>query len=61
MKNFAYLLGIVIVALVVYAVDTTQKNNELERAVYARYSNDLTDASEKLTTLQQNGFAVLII
>lgn len=52
MKNFTYLLGIIVVILAVYAYDVTTKQRALERAVHANYTNELTNASEKLSVLR---------
>lgn len=54
MKSAIYLLSIAVLALGLYAYDTKQKNDQLEQTIYGQYTNSLTSASEKLTTLQQS-------
>lgn len=54
MRNAVYLLGIVVLILAVYAYDVTTKQRSLERAVHAHYTNELTNASEKLSLLHSS-------
>ena len=53
MKNLSYLLGLVVVILGLVAWDLNDKNNQLERAVYATQSREFSAATEKLALLQQ--------
>ncbi|MCT6923139.1 MULTISPECIES: PepSY1/2 domain-containing protein [Bacillales] len=54
MKNAVYLLSIVVLILAVYAYDVTTKQRSMERAVHAHYTNELTNASEKLSLLHSS-------
>lgn len=54
MKNAVYLLGILTLALGLYAYETKRENVALERTVHAQYMNELSTASETLTTLQRS-------
>lgn len=54
MKSAIYLLSIAVLALGLYAYDSKQRNDQLEQAIYGQYTNSLTNASEKLSTLQQS-------
>ncbi|RUL47393.1 MULTISPECIES: PepSY1/2 domain-containing protein [Lysinibacillus] len=54
MKSAIYLMSIVILALGLYAYDVRQENTQLQQTVHAQYTNSLTKASEKLTSLQQS-------
>ncbi len=51
MKKFAYLLGLFVVILAFVSFDLFTQNKDLERAVYATQSRDLSAATEKLSTL----------
>ncbi|MEO4053187.1 PepSY1/2 domain-containing protein [Solibacillus sp. CAU 1738] len=51
MKNAVYLLSIVVVILGLYAFDAKREQHALERAVHAHYTNELANASEKLSLL----------
>lgn len=51
MRSFAYLLGLFIVILAFVSFDLFTQNKQLERAVFATQSRDLSAATEKLTTL----------
>lgn len=51
MKNLSYLLGLFVVILGFTAFNLYDKNNELERAVHATYTRDLSAATEKLSLL----------
>lgn len=51
MKNAVYLLSIVVVILAVFAYDAKREQRALERAVHAQYTNELANASEKLSLL----------
>ena len=53
MKNLSYLLGLVVVILGLVVWDLNDKNNQLERAVYATQSREFSAATEKLGLLQQ--------
>ncbi|MEK4228995.1 PepSY1/2 domain-containing protein [Solibacillus sp. FSL H8-0538] len=53
MKNLVYLLTIVVVALGIYAFGANRSNNQLEQALHTRYTNELTNASEKLSLLHK--------
>ncbi|MEK4629284.1 MAG: PepSY1/2 domain-containing protein [Solibacillus sp.] len=53
MKNLSYLLGLLVVILAFVAYDFYDKNKQLERAVYATQSRDLSTATEKLSLLHQ--------
>lgn len=54
MKSAVYLLGIAVLALGLYAYDVKSDNVQLEKTVYAQYTNSLASASEKLSNLQQS-------
>ncbi|WP_332649263.1 PepSY1/2 domain-containing protein [Lysinibacillus sp. 54212] len=60
MRNSFYLLGIIILALGLYSIYVTKENNQLERTVHAQYTNELANASEKLTALQRSLSQALI-
>lgn len=51
MKSLVYLLGIAVVALGLYAYEVNQNQNEVEQALHNKYTNELTDTSEKLSLL----------
>lgn len=51
MKNAVYLLSIVVVILGLYAYDAKREQRALERSVHANYTNELANASEKLSLL----------
>lgn len=53
MKNFAYLLGLFVVILAFVAVNLYGENKQLERAVFASQTRDLSAATEKLSLLHQ--------
>ena len=53
MKSLSYLLGLFVVILGVVVWDLNEKNNQLERAVYATQSREFSSATEKLGLLQQ--------
>ena len=53
MKNLSYLLGLFVVILGIIAWDLNDKNNQLERAVYATQSREFSSSTEKLALLQQ--------
>ena len=53
MKNLSYLLGLFVVILAFVSLDFYKENKQLERAVYATYSKDLSAATEKLSLLHQ--------
>src|SRR5690606_15807184 len=54
MRSVVYLLSIVVIALGLYAFDVKSENSQLEKAIHAQYTNSLTNASEKLSTLQKS-------
>lgn len=54
MKSAIYLLSIAVLALGLYSFEVRQDNRQLERNIQAQYTNSLTNASEKLSTLQQS-------
>lgn len=47
------ILTVAVIGLGAYSVHMHQENTSLQRTVLAQYTNNLTDASEKLTGLQQ--------
>ena len=51
MKNLSYLLAIAVVALGLYAYDANRDNKQLQQTLHARYTNEFTNASEKLSLL----------
>ncbi len=53
MKNSLYLVGILLVAVLLYAVDLTKQNNELKQSMHAYYTNEMAAASAKMTQLSQ--------
>lgn len=53
MKNLSYLLGLFVVILAFVSLDFYKENKQLERAVYATQSRDLSAATEKLSLLHQ--------
>ena len=53
MKNILYLIGILLVAVVVYAVDLTRQNTELKQSMHAYYTNEMAAASAKMSQLSQ--------
>jgi len=54
MKSAIYLLSIAVLALGLYSYEVRKDNEHLEQTVQAQYTNALTNASEKLSTLQQS-------
>lgn len=54
MRNAVYLLGILLLALGLYAYEVRKENVSLERTVHAQYMNELSSASEMLTNLQRS-------
>lgn len=54
MKSAIYLLSIAVIALGLYAYDVKSENNQLEKTIHAQYTNSLTNASEKLSTLRKS-------
>lgn len=54
MKSAIYLLSIAVLALGLYSFEVRQDNRQLERNIQAQYTNSLTNASEKLSTLQKS-------
>ena len=54
MKSAIYLLSIAVLALGLYSFEVRQQNTQLEQTVQAQYTNALTNASEKLSTLQRS-------
>ncbi|MFC7685142.1 PepSY1/2 domain-containing protein [Ureibacillus sp. GCM10028918] len=54
MKSAIYLLSIAVLALGLYSYEVRKDNKHLEQTVHAQYTNSLTNASEKLSTLQQS-------
>lgn len=53
MKNTLYLVGILFVAVLVYAVNLTDENTELKQSMHAYYTNEMAAASAKMTQLSQ--------
>lgn len=53
MKSLSYLLGLIVVILGVVVWDLNDKNNQLERTIYATQSREFSAATEKLSLLQQ--------
>lgn len=60
MRNSFYLLGIITLALGLYTIYLMNENKDLERTVHAQYTNELANASEKLSTLQKSVSQALI-
>lgn len=54
MKNVVFILSYVVIVLVIFSVDASNSNKQLERTVHAQYTEKLTDASEKLSYLQRS-------
>lgn len=54
MKSAIYLLSIAVLALGLYSYELRQDNSQLEQTVHAQYTNSLTNASDKLTSLQRS-------
>lgn len=54
MKSAIYLLSIAVLALGLYSYEVRKDNEHLEQTIQAQYTNALTNASEKLTNLQQS-------
>ncbi|NLY80681.1 MAG: sporulation protein [Lysinibacillus sp.] len=54
MKSTIYLLSIAVIALALYAFDVRSDNQQLQQTIHAQYTNSLSNASEKLTYLQQS-------
>lgn len=54
MKSTIYLLSIAVIALGLYAFDVRSDNQQLQQAIHAQYTNSLSNASEKLSYLQQS-------
>lgn len=54
MKSAIYLLSIAVLALGLYSYEVRKNNEHLQQTVHAQYTNSLTNASEKLSTLQQS-------
>lgn len=53
MKSAIYLLSIAVLALGLYSYEVRQENTNLQQTVHAQYTNALTNASERLTNLQE--------
>lgn len=53
MKNTLYLVGILFVAVLLYAVNLTDENTELKQTMHAYYTNEMAAASAKMTQLSQ--------
>jgi len=53
MRSLVYLLGLVVVILGVYSYETTVERNNLEMSVHNIYTNELSNATEKLNSLQE--------
>lgn len=54
MKSAIYLLSIAVLALGLYSYEVRKDNEHLQQTIHAQYTNSLTNASEKLSTLQQS-------
>ncbi|QCR32150.1 PepSY1/2 domain-containing protein [Lysinibacillus sp. SGAir0095] len=54
MKSAIYLLSIAVLALGLYSYEVRRDNTHLQQTVQAQYTNSLTNASEKLSNLQQS-------
>ncbi|MGA3598623.1 PepSY1/2 domain-containing protein [Lysinibacillus agricola] len=53
MRTMLVILTVAVIGLGAYSVHMHKENTSLQRTVLAQYTNNLTDASEKLTGLQQ--------
>lgn len=51
MRKLLYLVGILFVAVVLYAIEITNRNEALQETAHAHYTNELVNASEKMTEL----------
>lgn len=60
MRNSFYLLGIIVLALGLYTIYLTQENKQLKQTVHAQYTNELANASQKLTELDKTVSQALI-
>ncbi|HWK23235.1 MAG TPA: PepSY1/2 domain-containing protein [Ureibacillus sp.] len=54
MKSAIYLLSIAVLALGLYSYEVRKQNTHLEQNIQAQYTNSLTNASEKLSLLQES-------
>lgn len=54
MKSAIYLLSIAVLALGLYSYEVRKENTNLQQTVQAQYTNSLTNASDKLSTLQES-------
>ncbi|MDN4493883.1 PepSY1/2 domain-containing protein [Ureibacillus aquaedulcis] len=54
MKSAIYLLSIAVLALGLYSFEVRKDNEHLQQTIHAQYTNSLTNASEKLSTLQKS-------
>ncbi len=53
MKKYLYLIGILLVAVAVYAVNLTNENKELKQTMHAYYTNEMATASAQMTQLSR--------
>lgn len=54
MRSVAYLLGILVLALGLYAIELKKEKDALQKTVHAQYMNELSSASETMTSLQRS-------
>lgn len=52
MKNLSYLLGILLLASLLFAFYLMSEKSKLERVVYAQYTSELASSSERMTDLR---------
>lgn len=53
-KAAVYLLGLLVIALVIYSYEIRKENVAMQRTIHAQYMNELSSASETLTSLQRS-------